>query len=115
MSGMREWQPASPATSASAVRARQVKVFIGGSPFLGCLLQPVFLGIVADAGGGEDLRDVFHRLLGQLLQAVEVPEVALLLAPAPRLVGELAQQAMHAVLALVVAGDGEHEGVPAEI
>src|SRR2546430_11992723 len=98
------------------VAARAVAFFIGGSPFPGCrLFQAVFLWIVADDRGREDLRDVFHRLLGQSLDAVEVPEIALLLAPATGLAGELAQQAAHAVLALVVAGDGEHERIAAEI
>ena len=43
-----------------------------------------------------------------------MPEVALLLAEPSGLLRDLMQHAAHPVLALVVAGDGEHERVAAE-
>src|SRR5205823_976755 len=60
-------------------------------------------------------RDILQRLLGQLLQPVEVPEIALVLAEPARLLRDLVQHAPHPVLALVVGGEGEHEGVLAEL
>src|SRR5690242_13419738 len=99
MRGTRAWQPQRPAR-ASAVSARQT-VFIG-EVLCGWLFQAVLLRVVADDRGREDLRDVLHRLLGQDLQTVEVPEIALLLAPSSRLLGEPLEEAHHPVLALVV-------------
>src|SRR2546430_10674706 len=112
MMGTRAWQPQSPAT-ASAVSARQT-VFIG-EVLSGWLFQAVLVRVVADDRGREDLRNVLHRLVGQDPQAVEVPEVALLLAPASGLLGEPLEDAHHSVLALVVAGDGQHERIAAEL
>src|SRR5437763_4686746 len=98
------WQPA----SASASTAKAERAFLR----MGVLfsVEAVFPGVIADDGCREDLRNVLHRLFGQFFQAVEVPEVSLLLAEA-----DLAQDPEHAVLALVVAGDGEHERVGAEL
>src|SRR5947209_2014528 len=66
------------------------------------LFQAILFRVVADDRGCEDLRNVLHRLRRQLLQAIEVPEVALLPAPAAGLVGgHVAQHLAQAVLALV--------------
>src|SRR5438874_2932445 len=113
MTGTREWHPHS-AAKASAGKARYQEVFIGGV-LSSWLIQAVLLRVVADDRGSENLRDVLERLGGQLLQPVEVPEVALLLAEPSGLLRDLVQDAPHPVFALVVAGDGKHERIAAEL
>src|SRR5713101_3007130 len=99
----RAWQPV---RRRSAKPARMIFMAV----LFWVLLEAVLVWVAADDGRGKNLRNILHRLFGQLLQSIEVPEIALLLAEA-----HFAQHPEHAVLALVVAGDGEHERVGAEL
>src|ERR1700682_3642636 len=106
--GLSRTQPLPVAANAAA---REVAPFFICGVLSGLLLEPVFLGVVADYRRREDLGDIFERLLRQLLEAVQMPEIALLLAEPARLLRHLVQHPAHARLALVVGSDGQHERV----
>src|SRR4051812_19226004 len=99
-------QPAPSTTTVVSAAVATRKLFIGCAFFRSGLLEAVFLRVVANDGSRQDLRNVLQRLVRQLLQTIEVPEVALLFTPSAALVGgHVAEHLAQAVLALVVRGD----------
>src|SRR5258706_6304281 len=88
----RAWQPV---RRRSAKPARMIFMAV----LFWVLLEAVLVWVDADDGRGKNLGNILHRLFGQLLQSIQVLEIALLLAEA-----HLVEDPAHARLALVVAG-----------